>query len=234
MATWQDAVKKAVSTAHYPVGRCDNFVARMWGQSMSGYNTAVDNWNASPDKHKSGIAPAGALYYWGGGAGHVAISLGDGTVMSTDYPHSGTVGRVSVNKLTKEWNKPYLGWAPAYFNGKSMGKMGPTKGASTNASDASWTGDIGGWLGDIWKSGKDLGGDIIGGIESGAGDLVNGLLSFPKEIVGFFGDATDAITEVMSVFKAFFDPATYVRIGAGFFGMIFLFAALIFMMREAV
>lgn len=234
MATWESAVKDALSTSTYPVGRCDNFVARMWGQSMSGYNTAVDNWDASPDKHTSGIAPAGALYYWGGGAGHVAISMGDGTVMSTDYPHAGTVGRVSVNKLTSDWGKPYLGWAPAYFNGQSMGPMGPTKGASTNATNASWTGAIGGWLGDVWKFDKAVGGTIIGGVEQGAGEALNGLLSFPKEIVSFFTDATDGISTVMSVFKAFFEPSTYVRIGAGFFGMIFLFAAIIFMMREVI
>jgi hypothetical protein len=58
-------------------------------------------------------------------------------------------------------------------------------------------------------------------------------LSFPKEIIGFFGDATNGLTDVMSVFKAFFQPSTYVRMGAGLFAFIFLIAAAAFLIREA-
>lgn len=126
MTTYQQALAFAAAAGHWAVNMCDNFVANCWGFSASGYNTALDNWNASPSKHAGDMnAPAGALMYWGGGDGHVAISNGDGTIWSTDISGAGTVTRVPASLIAQRWGKPYLGWAPPFFQGRSAGAVGP-------------------------------------------------------------------------------------------------------------
>lgn len=57
---------------------------------------------------------------------------------------------------------------------------------------------------------------------SGINQTLGGLLSFPGEIVGFFSSATSSIAEASQFFGAFFQPSTYVRIGAGLFGFALL------------
>ena len=222
MTDWQDALKKAASTKTWGVGLCDNFVAEMWGESGSGYDTALDNWNASPGKVQGGealssLAPAGALYYWGGGDGHVAISAGDGTVYSTDIGGPGTVTRVPFTEISQKWNKPFLGWAPPFFDGKSPGATGPT---SDTAGGKSIIDQI---LGSV----ESLPGTILGAAESALS------LSLPSSITDFFTSTTDDITDVVSFLDKFFQPATYVRIGAGVFALIILIAAGFFLVREA-
>jgi hypothetical protein len=101
---------------------CDNFVANMYGYSSSGYSTAMVHWNSIPqgDKHPGDWnAPAGALMFWGGGMGHVAISDGNGGIVSTDMPGAGQVSTVSRDTPTTKWGKPYLGWTVPYFQGQA-------------------------------------------------------------------------------------------------------------------
>lgn len=203
--TWQTALAKAKATTSWSVGMCDQFVAQMWGQSGSGYATAVDNWNASPDKHQgaaaAGTAPAGALVYWGGGAGHVALSNGDGTVWSTDIGGAGTVTRVPWNEISEKWGKPYLGWAPPFFNGKAPGAAGDfTPGPGGTSA--------------------------LGGIA----DAAEGLFSLPSEITGFFSKGTDDLTELGNFFGAFTQTATWIRIGAGVGGGLLVLAGLVMLL----
>lgn len=61
----------------------------------------------------------------------------------------------------------------------------------------------------------------------------SGLLSLPGDVVDFFGTATDSLTASASFARAFFQPSTYVRIGAGAFGLVLLVAGLYFLGREA-
>lgn len=124
---------------------CDQFVARMYGFDSSGYATAVKNWQATPAnlKHPGDWnAPAGALMYWSGGstgAGHVAISLGNGSIISTDATGPGVVGQVPARLPTDKWGHPYLGWAFPFFQGKeATSQLGNWTG-STSVSDASYT-----------------------------------------------------------------------------------------------
>lgn len=140
------AIAKAKSIKTWTVGMCDNFVANMYGYSSSGYATAVKNWQSTPGslKHPGDWnAPAGALMYWSGGstgAGHVAISLGNGSIISTDATGPGVVGQISARTPTDKWGHPYLGWAYPYFQGKeATGTLGQWTG-STTTSDASYTG----------------------------------------------------------------------------------------------
>lgn len=146
MATAAQAIAKAKSIKTWTVGMCDNFVANMYGYSSSGYATAVKNWQSTPGslKHPGDWnAPAGALMYWSGGstgAGHVAISLGNGSIISTDATGPGVVGQISARTPTDKWGHPYLGWAYPYFQGKeATGTLGQWTG-STTTSDASYTG----------------------------------------------------------------------------------------------
>jgi len=146
MATAAQAIAKAKSIKTWAVGMCDNFVANMYGFSSSGYSTAVKNWQATPGSLKHAgdwNAPAGALMYWSGGstgAGHVAISLGNGNIISTDATSLGSVGTISARTPTDKWGHPYLGWAYPYFQGKeATGSLGSWTG-STSATNASFTG----------------------------------------------------------------------------------------------
>lgn len=146
MSTADQAIARAKSVKSYAVGMCDRFVAQMYGYSSSGYSTAVANWKATPAslKHSGDWnAPAGSLMYWGGGstgAGHVAISLGNGSIISTDATGPGVVGQVSARTPTDKWGHPYLGWAFPYFQGKeATAQLGPWTG-STSANDVSFNG----------------------------------------------------------------------------------------------
>lgn len=55
----------------------------------------------------------------------------------------------------------------------------------------------------------------------------NGLLSWPGEIVGFFKSGLDDLGKAASFFSAFFQVSTYVRIGAGVLGAVFLVAGIV-------
>lgn len=65
------------------------------------------------------------------------------------------------------------------------------------------------------------------GGDSSSSSSSGGLLSFPGEIVSFFTGATDAVTSTAEFFAAFFKPSTYIRIGAGFGGFLFIMLGLI-------
>lgn len=120
MLSATQALSNAANTSKWAVGMCDNFVANMFGYQNSGFVTAVDHWQATPsaDKHPGDMAaPAGALMFWGGGQGHVAISDGQGNIYTTDTPSPGIVSKVPADYPTTKWGKAYLGWAQPYFNG---------------------------------------------------------------------------------------------------------------------
>ena len=139
MLTPEQAVTKAKNTATWAAGMCDNFVANMFGFTSSGYNRAIDNWNAVPvaSRHLGDTnAPAGALEFWSGGstgAGHVAISDGAGNIISTDQPTSGKVSTVPQSTISNTWGETYLGWTPPMFQGQ-MGNVGATTGSGNSST----------------------------------------------------------------------------------------------------
>ena len=65
--------------------------------------------------------------------------------------------------------------------------------------------------------------------DSGGG----GLLSWPGEILGFFKNGLGAIEDVVAFFTVFFQPSTYVRIGAGLLGAVCVLAGFIFLVLQA-
>lgn len=70
-----------------------------------------------------------------------------------------------------------------------------------------------------------------GGVQQAS--LIGGLLSFPQEILDFFKTGVDDLNSTANFFGAFFRPSTYVRIGSGLIGLVFLLAGLFFLIREA-
>lgn len=69
------------------------------------------------------------------------------------------------------------------------------------------------------KAGKNAAYDPNSGINQAISDVTSGILSFPGEIVTFFKDATGALESTVKFATAFFQPSTYVRIGAGITGL---------------
>jgi len=165
IASIQAALSRAKSTLHWTVGMCDNFVANMYGFSNSGYNTALDHWNAIPsaDKHPGDTkAPAGALVFWGGGDGHVAISDGTGYIYSTDISGAGTVSRVPLSEVSQKWGKPYLGWSSPYFSGQTTNVGG-------------YNGSVGTGITGTAPTAQDLSTGLSQGIDSSIRVLTAGL-----------------------------------------------------------
>ena len=177
------ALAKAKTVTRWAVGMCDEFVANMYGFSSSGYNTAVDNWKATPAslKHPGDMnAPAGALMFWGGGDGHVAISAGNGTIISTDINGAGTVGTAPATAISSRWGKPYLGWAYPFFQGKQA------------------TSSLGGWSGSTSVANATDTSDILGAVSPDA--IASGFLSaFVKPFEGFLSLSLWGIESLMGL-----------------------------------
>ena len=99
--------------------RCLAFVNAAWGHSVArlGMATARQSMNAGP--RVMGAPPRGAAAYYNtnGYAGHVALSLGDGTVLSNDIVTPGRIDRVPYNIFASRWGAPYMG----YFDPKGQG-----------------------------------------------------------------------------------------------------------------
>lgn len=62
---------------------------------------------------------------------------------------------------------------------------------------------------------------------------LGGLFSLPGEITKFFTEGTDALTSTAQSFSLFFRPTTYIRIGSGIFGLVFVIVSIFFLIREA-
>lgn len=100
---------------------CLKFAANVYGLQASGTpapkgfdtGTAYNAWIVNPHKHSGDTnPPPGALVYWNtGGPGHVAISIGQGQIVSTH----GNGGKPSIYSLKNVGLKGYLGWTDPSF-----------------------------------------------------------------------------------------------------------------------
>jgi hypothetical protein len=90
---------------------CLRFVRKVY-QLPARDRSAIAAWRAADSRHKGdALPPAGVPVFWsGGGPGHVALSLGDGWVLTSDYPTSGRVTRVPISTIDAAWGLHYLGW----------------------------------------------------------------------------------------------------------------------------
>lgn len=98
------------------VGQCLRTVRTFFNVS-SKYGTAAGSWWAADHKHRvrGGLAvPRGVPVYWTGGssgAGHVALSVGGGVCLSTDWKRSGRIDYARINDITSHWGLDFQGFA---------------------------------------------------------------------------------------------------------------------------
>jgi len=97
---------------------CDHLVGLAYGFSASGSATAYTHWTQVPSQFKhsgSTNVPAGGLAFFGGGSGHVMISIGGGNFISNDIHGNGSYTQTTIGEITSKWGKPYLGWTQPWF-----------------------------------------------------------------------------------------------------------------------
>lgn len=116
LKTAGQAVSYAKSVYRWTVAMCLNFVWHCLDYPRSaGLQNANQSWTAATMKRTNGNPPAGACVYWAVGRyGHIALSLGGGYVRSTDWPSKGSVGTVSISRLSSAWGATYRGWSADY------------------------------------------------------------------------------------------------------------------------
>lgn len=130
MDSTQDAVAfakaRAAAGLQYAEGNCLGFVRDAYGSP----GTGGDATHAFLATSQRGSDAFGALAWWTGGSaghGHVAVSLGDGTVYSTDfgpdrYYGDGRVRLIALGQVSKQSNPA----APLVFQGFSLDLDGQT------------------------------------------------------------------------------------------------------------
>lgn len=105
----------------YPVlAHCEGYMTRAYGNG-GGYPTAISHWNAAGPRTMGSttVPPRGALVFWhtSNPAGHVALSLGNGIIESTDFNgtsyQAGQLGIGPISAIDK-WG-PRLGWRAPNF-----------------------------------------------------------------------------------------------------------------------
>jgi hypothetical protein len=105
---------------------CERYMNLAYGLG-GGYPTALAHWNASgPRTPGMSVPPRGALVFWRSSnpAGHVALSLGNGQVISTDFDGSGyRAGVLHAGPISAiDRFGPRLGWrAPNFKAGSEKG-----------------------------------------------------------------------------------------------------------------
>lgn len=162
-------ISRALNQSGNEVNNCLGTVS-YWLGGSHGVPNAITAWQRSIAKHPGDLhPPAGVPVYWSGGRdGHVALSLGNGMIRSTDWPSAGRVGTTSISTLSLAWGKHYLGWA-----GDTWGRM-LAKGGIVRATPGGVPAIIGEGKYDEavipLRPGMNLGGDIHvhinGGLDS--------------------------------------------------------------------
>ena len=94
------------------------------------YDDAATAWaNATGRRPGDRRPPVGAAVYWTGGSsgyGHIAISVGDGKVRSSDAGGEGRVRTVPVDWAEKKWGLTYAGWSNS-INGYTIPGVGASR-----------------------------------------------------------------------------------------------------------
>lgn len=107
-------VSSAEASTYNTPGQCLGW-SREQADIPSRYDSAATSWEHATGRHPGDLdPPKGAAVYWLGGSygyGHVAISLGNGMVRSSDAGGSGVVATVPLTWITREWSLTYAGWS---------------------------------------------------------------------------------------------------------------------------
>ena len=98
------------------VGMCLSYVQE-WLGGVHGIPVAAAAWDASKQKHPGDKnPPAGVPVFWhprpgGSKFGHIALSVGNGRIRTTDFPKRGMVSETKIDNIQKRWGLVYAGWA---------------------------------------------------------------------------------------------------------------------------
>ncbi|GAA4739421.1 hypothetical protein GCM10023350_24800 [Nocardioides endophyticus] len=109
-----ETVAAAQASMYNVPGQCLGW-SREQADIPSRFMDAATAWEHATGRHsRDTTPPKGAAVYWTGGSGghgHIAISVGNGMVRSSDAGGSGVVATISLRQLTREWHLTYVGWA---------------------------------------------------------------------------------------------------------------------------
>jgi hypothetical protein len=109
-----ETVAAAKASSYNTPGQCLGW-SREQADIPSRYVDAATAWEHATGRHAGDpTPPKGAAVYWTGGSGghgHIAISVGNGMVRSSDAGGSGVVATISLKQLSREWHLTYVGWA---------------------------------------------------------------------------------------------------------------------------
>lgn len=95
---------------------CQEFTHDAFSVPSDGTPTAAAWWAKSTRKHPEtdpAMIPRGVPVYWTGGssgAGHAAVSRGDGTVWGTDLVRDGQVDVYKIADVHARWGLTLVGW----------------------------------------------------------------------------------------------------------------------------
>ena len=88
---------------------------RTWADIPARYGDAITAWlNTNQRFPGDRKPPRGSFVFWSGGShghGHIAVSLGNGKIRTTDVPRSGLVTTVDLEWIERNWHLRYAGWA---------------------------------------------------------------------------------------------------------------------------
>lgn len=108
------SAKRAEADDYNSPGYCLQQV-RIWCGIGPRYLTASQAWANANGKHTGRKIPRGAAVYWTGGSkgyGHIALSLGNGKIRSTDAGGQGKVATRTLEWFDNNWTSlRYAGWA---------------------------------------------------------------------------------------------------------------------------
>jgi uncharacterized protein YraI len=115
--TWETTHETTSDNPNY-YNLCDHVAGLAYGFPASGSVTALAHWSAVPaaDKHGGDYdVPPGGLAFFGGGDGHVMVSIGGGHFVSNDIHGDGTLTVTTIAEISSTWGKAYLGWTQPWF-----------------------------------------------------------------------------------------------------------------------
>jgi cell wall-associated NlpC family hydrolase len=107
-ATRAQAVRNALADRTNAVGMCLQQV-RTWAGIPARYPSAIIAWEHTRHRVSTRTPPAGFFVFFRGGRfGHIALSLGNGRIRTTDWPR-GRVGTTTISELERRWGYHYVG-----------------------------------------------------------------------------------------------------------------------------
>lgn len=96
------------------------YALRAGGIPTCSMGNANNAWFEASGRHgPQSTPPPGVPVYWGEGDGHIALSIGNGYCITTDFCHVGKACVAKINAITTGWNKPYRGWSD-HFCGRKV------------------------------------------------------------------------------------------------------------------